>query len=71
MNRSYSYPWGALRGDYLRAGFGVALTGLPLIATWGEPAAGLILGVLLAVFALFGLRTAIRQSSVYEVGDGE
>jgi len=66
---SHRYPWSELRGDYLRAGFGVALTGLPLAATWGELYAGLILGSLLAVFVVFGLRTALRQACSYEVGD--
>ncbi|HUT50795.1 MAG TPA: hypothetical protein VM325_15765 [Alphaproteobacteria bacterium] len=68
-HRRYRYPWSELRGDYLRAGFGIALTGLPFIATWGELYAGLILGALMGLFAFFGLRTALRQSSVYEVGD--
>ena len=68
-SRRYRYPWSELRGDDIRAGFGVALTGLPLAATWGELYAGLILGALMAIFALFGLRTALRQASAYEVGD--
>jgi len=68
-HRRYRYPWSELRGDYLRAGFGIALTGLPLIATWGELYAGLVLGALMGLFAFFGLRTALRQASVYEVGD--
>lgn len=68
-HQRYRYPWSELRGDYLRAGFGAALTGLPLVATWGELYAGLVLGALMGLFAFFGLRTAIRQASVYEVGD--
>jgi hypothetical protein len=67
--RGYRYPRAELRGDYLRAGAGIVLTGLPLAATWGNLYAGLILGALLALFVVFGLRTWLRQASVYEVGD--
>jgi hypothetical protein len=67
--RQYRYPAAELRGDYIRAGFGIALTALPLIATWGDLYAGLILSALMAVFVIFGLRTWLRQMSVYEVGE--
>lgn len=67
--RGYRYPWAELRGDYIRAAAGIVLTALPLIATWGDLYAGLILGALMAVFVVFGLRTLVRQLSVYEVGD--
>jgi hypothetical protein len=67
--RHYRYPWPELRGDYIRASAGIVLTGLPLIATWGDLYAGLILAALMAVFVVFGLRTWLRQRSVYEVGD--
>ncbi len=65
--RRYRYPAAELRGDYLRAGFGIVLTALPLIATWGNLYAGLILAALMAVFVVFGLRTWLRQTSDYEV----
>jgi hypothetical protein len=65
--RHYRYPAAELRGDYIRAGFGIVLTGLPLIATWGQLYAGLILGGLMAVFVIFGLRTWLRRKSLYEV----
>lgn len=69
MSRAYRYPWAALRGDYVRAGFGVVLCGLPLAASWGSLYAGLILGGLVGVFVLFGLRTGLRQAGTYDVGD--
>jgi len=67
--RTYRYPRAELRGDYIRAVAGIGLTSLPLIATWGNLTAGLIFGALMAVFAVFGLRTLVRQLSVYEVGE--
>lgn len=67
---AHRYPWPALRGDYLRAGAGLALTGLPLATRPDSDIAITILAVLVALFAAFALRTVLKHASRYE-GDGE
>ena len=64
------YPAEDLTGDYLRAGFGLLLTVVPLVAVdmlawvrWLFIAAALL-------FALFALRTAQRQLTVVELDEG-
>lgn len=60
----HKYKRGALLGDYLRAGTGALLTGLPMLFVSESPATLIVLGGLTALFALFGLRTLIRHSTV-------
>jgi hypothetical protein len=57
------YPARALLGDYMRSGLGVALTLPPAVLVPAGSAAQYVLGALVALFAIFGARTAIRQSS--------
>ena len=65
----HRYRARALRGDYIRAGAGLALVGLPLAAApVGAPAAW-VLGAMAALFAGFGGRTWLRQKSVYRVDE--
>lgn len=56
-------------GDYVRAGFGLALTGTPLLLTPAGSAAVWVLGPLFALFAVFGARTALRHRTVVEADD--
>ncbi len=60
------YPARALAGDYARAALGVALTWGPLALVEPLPAVGYALGGLGALFAAFGLRTALRQATRIE-----
>jgi hypothetical protein len=54
--------------DAIRAVVGVILTGVPLLFVAPSPATLVIFGGLAAVFALFGVRTALRAGSVIELG---
>ncbi|MCZ6863250.1 MAG: hypothetical protein O7I42_23810 [Alphaproteobacteria bacterium] len=69
MSRVYRYPWSALRGDYIRTGFGLVVTLLPLGAVASSPLAASVMGGLAAVFALFGARTGARHLSRFEVDE--
>jgi hypothetical protein len=64
----HRYRARALRGDYIRAGAGLALVGLPLAAA-PVGAAVWVLGAMAALFAGFGGRTWLRQKSVYRVDE--
>ena len=63
------YPTQAMMGDYVRAAFGLALTGTPLVLSPAGSAATYILGPLALLFAVFGARTALRHRTVVEVDD--
>lgn len=67
---THRYPPSALRGDYARAGLGLALTLGP--AAMVQPGSGAlwVLGPLAALFAVFALRTLGRQLAVVELGPG-
>jgi len=62
------YSRGAILADYVRASVGALLTGVPMLFVAGSPATLAVLGVLTALFALFGIRTAIRHMSVVTLG---
>lgn len=59
----------AINGDYARAGVGLALTLGPLLATGATGAAAYVLGVLAALFFVFGLRTWHRHRMTVHVDD--
>jgi hypothetical protein len=63
----HRYPTSALLADYGRAGVGFALTGLPVLLLQPAPTFAWCLGILAAVFAAFGARTAIRHVTRYEL----
>ncbi|HTS90581.1 MAG TPA: hypothetical protein VMG55_01155 [Stellaceae bacterium] len=65
----HRYPTDALIGDYLRAGAGMALTGLPLLLTPLNPYVVAVLAGLTALFGVFGLLTALRHLRRVELGD--
>lgn len=67
----HRYPWPALRADYLRAGFGLALTGGPLFAIPYGTIASIILAALVVLFLTLGLRTGLRHASRFECDDAE
>ena len=62
------YRRAALVGDYVRAGCGTALTGVPMLFAGESPATLAVLGGLTALFALFGFRTFARHRTVVTLG---
>jgi hypothetical protein len=56
-----------LYADYLRAGFGLALTAGPLLLLDVADALALVLGTLALLFAWFGARTVLRHLSRVEL----
>jgi len=59
----HSYQFSDLAPDYLRAGAGFLLTGGPLLLVNPASVMVYILGGLAALFAIFGIRTGLRQVS--------
>lgn len=59
----HRYPRRVLMADYARAGAGLALTAGPLAAVSMSELATAVLGGSALLFAVFGLRTALRQAS--------
>lgn len=57
----HRYPWRSLVPDYVRAIVGMACTGGPLVLASLPPLAGLVLGVLTAIFLVFGIQAVLRQ----------
>jgi hypothetical protein len=57
----HAYPTSALAGDYARAAAGLALVGVPLTAVPLFSTVAGALGLGIALFAGFGLRTLYRQ----------
>ena len=62
------YPRQTLWADYIRAGMGVVLCGLPLLLIDVNLWVALILGAGFVLFALFFARTALRQHTRYVLG---
>lgn len=56
-------------GDYARAAFGLAATAGPLLLLAPAPALAWVLAALAALFAWFGLRTALRHGSRFELSE--
>lgn len=65
------YPAKSLRGDYARAGLGLALTGTPLLFAAPPTSLFAIFGGLAALFFVFGLRTWARHMTVVDVTETE
>jgi hypothetical protein len=65
------YPASAMIGDYLRAAAGLVPTGVLFAAVPVSPVAGAILGSFAAIFAVFGLRTALRHGTSLEMSETE
>lgn len=68
---SLRYRRQPLAADMARAGIGVALTGGPLLFVEAVPATLAIFGGLAVLFALFGVRTALRYASAIEFGPND
>ena len=65
----YRYRPSALKGDYARTGVGLALTGGPLLVVDAGLVGTIILGLLAALFVVFGGRTALRQAMRVRIDD--
>ncbi len=65
----HRYPPAALTTDYLRSAAGFILTGGPLLLAKPSAPMVYILGGLAILFVLFGLRTALRQMTRFEMTD--
>jgi hypothetical protein len=63
------YPQATLLADYGRAATGAALCGAPLLALDVNQWLGVLLFAGFALFALFGLRTALRQNTRYVLSE--
>lgn len=65
----HAYPTSAMIGDYLRAAVGfVPIAAVLALAPVGA-VGGAILGALAVLFALFGVRTALRHASPIEISE--
>ncbi len=69
VGRRYRYPVKSLRGDYFRAGAGLAVCALPLF--FAPPLGGVfvVFGGLASMFAVYGLRAWARQMTVVDVAE--
>jgi hypothetical protein len=65
----HRYPTKAMAGDYARAAFGLALTGLPILMSPPGSAVFYVLGPFALLFAIFGARTWIRHRTLVETDE--
>ncbi len=69
VGRRYRYPVKSLKGDYFRAGAGLAVCALPLFFAPPFGAVFVVFGSLAAMFAIYGLRAWARQMTVVDVAE--
>ena len=67
----HSYPTSAMAGDYLRAAAGLVPAAVLIVAMPVGTVAAAVLGSFAAIFAVFGLRTALRHATSVEMTDTE
>ena len=67
----HAYPASAMVGDYLRAAAGLVPVGVLFVTLPVGTVAASILGSFAAIFAVFGLRTALRHGTSVEMTDTE
>jgi hypothetical protein len=65
----YGYPAAALLGDYLRAAAGLVPTLMILATVEVDTVAAVVLGAFVAIFGVFGIRTAVRHGTSLEVSE--
>jgi hypothetical protein len=66
---THAYPAAAIAGDYLRAGAGLGLVGLPLIVAETAAAVTVLLAVCAVIFTLHGVRTVSRHAERIELSE--
>ena len=67
----HGYPAAAMVGDYLRAAAGLVPAGAIFATMPVGTVPGMLLGGFAAVFAVFGVRTALRHNTSIEMDDTE
>jgi len=67
----HAYPAAAMVGDYLRAAAGLVPSAFLLITLPVGTTAATVLGGFAAIFAVFGLRTALRHGTSLEMTETE
>jgi hypothetical protein len=67
----HAYPAAAMVGDYLRAAAGLVPSGFLLVTLPVGTTAATVLGGFAAIFAVFGLRTALRHGASLEMTETE
>ncbi|HTV91044.1 MAG TPA: hypothetical protein VME41_18675 [Stellaceae bacterium] len=65
----YAYPTAAMIGDYLRAAAGLLAAGVIFAALPFSAASAVVLGGFALIFAIFGLRTAVRHGTSLRMTD--
>jgi hypothetical protein len=67
----HAYPAAAMAGDYLRAAAGLVPSAFLLVTLPVGATAATVLGGFAAIFAVFGLRTALRHGTSLEMTETE
>lgn len=65
----HRYPQKSLYADYGRSAVGTILTGIPIIVADLSMVPGLLIGALVLLFLVYGLRTARRHLTVIDVSE--
>ena len=65
----HHYPTQSLLADYARAAVGVGVTAVPLIASGSFGIVAMIILAVMMLFAVYGLRTLLRQFTRIEVSE--
>lgn len=65
----HRYPQKALYADYGRSAIGTIVTGIPIVAADLSLVPGLLIGCLVLLFLVYGLRTARRHLTVIDVSE--
>ncbi len=70
MITHYAYPTSAMLGDYLRAAAGLVPTAAIFAIVPVGTVAATVLGAFATLFAVFGIRTALRHGTRFEMTEG-
>ena len=70
MVTRYAYPTSAMLGDYLRAAAGLVPTAAIFAIVPVGTVAATVLGAFATVFTVFGIRTALRHGTRFEMTEG-
>ncbi len=65
----FAYPTSAMLGDYVRAAAGLVPTAAILAMTPFGVTAAVVLGGFASLFAVFGIRTALRHGTRFEMSE--
>ncbi len=65
----HHYPPHSLLADYARAGVGIVITAVPLIASGSFGVVAMIILAVMMLFLVYGLRTLLRQFTQIDVSE--